>query len=49
MQPGDVPRTYADIDDLIQDVGFKPTTTIEQGIENFVQWYQYFYQPIQLS
>ncbi len=44
MQPGDVPRTYADVDELMQDVGFKPTTTIEQGTEKFVQWYKDFYQ-----
>ena len=44
MQPGDVPSTYADVDELIQDIGFKPTTTIEQGIENFVRWYKDFYQ-----
>ncbi len=44
MQPGDIPRTYADVDELIQDIGFKPTTTIEQGIENFVRWYKDFYQ-----
>lgn len=44
MQPGDVPRTYADVDELIRDVGFKPTTTIEQGIEKFVRWYKDFYQ-----
>ncbi|MEB3220136.1 MAG: NAD-dependent epimerase [Nostocales cyanobacterium 94392] len=44
MQPGDVPRTYADVDELMQDVGFKPTTNIEQGIENFVRWYKDFYQ-----
>ena len=44
MQPGDVPRTYADVDELMHDVGFKPTTTIEQGIEKFVRWYQDFYQ-----
>ena len=43
MQPGDVPRTYADVDDLIKDVGFKPTTTIEEGINKFVRWYQDFY------
>lgn len=43
MQPGDVTRTYADVDELMQDVGFKPTTTIEQGIEDFVRWYQDFY------
>ncbi len=44
MQPGDVPRTYADVDDLMRDVGFKPTTNIEQGIESFVRWYKDFYQ-----
>ncbi len=44
MQPGDVPRTYADVDELMQDVGFKPTTTIEEGIEKFVRWYKDFYQ-----
>ena len=43
MQPGDVPRTYADVDELMQDVGFKPTTTIEEGIEKFIRWYQDFY------
>lgn len=40
MQPGDVPATYADVDDLIQDVGFKPTTKIEDGIKQFVAWYK---------
>ncbi|WP_421657686.1 NAD-dependent epimerase [Leptothermofonsia sp. ETS-13] len=44
MQPGDVPATCADVDDLIQAVGFKPTTTIERGIHQFVQWYQHYYQ-----
>ncbi|MBF2017056.1 MAG: NAD-dependent epimerase [Rivularia sp. T60_A2020_040] len=44
MQPGDVPRTYADVDELMRDVGFKPTTNIEQGIEHFVRWYKDFYQ-----
>lgn len=44
MQPGDVPTTYADVDDLIQAVGFKPTTTLETGIHKFVQWYQDYYQ-----
>ncbi|MEM9857719.1 MAG: NAD-dependent epimerase/dehydratase family protein, partial [Bacteroidota bacterium] len=42
MQAGDVPLTYADVDDLIQNFGYKPTTTIEEGIENFVRWYQDF-------
>ncbi len=44
MQPGDVPVTYADVDPLIQDVGFKPNTPIEVGIEQFVKWYQSYYQ-----
>lgn len=44
MQPGDVPMTYADIDDLIRDVGFRPTTSIEEGLEKFVQWYQDYYE-----
>lgn len=44
IQPGDVPATYADVDDLIRDVGFRPATPIETGIENFVKWYREFYQ-----
>jgi UDP-glucuronate 4-epimerase len=43
MQPGDVPATYADIDDLSRDVGYKPTTPIEVGIPRFVAWYREFY------
>ncbi|NES20320.1 MAG: NAD-dependent epimerase [Symploca sp. SIO3E6] len=44
MQPGDVPVTYAEIDELIRDVGFKPNTPIEVGIERFVSWYRSYYQ-----
>ena len=40
MQPGDVPVTYADVDELIADVGFKPATEVEDGLERFVRWYQ---------
>ncbi len=40
IQPGDVPATYANIDDLMRDVGFRPATTIEEGISRFVQWYR---------
>jgi UDP-glucuronate 4-epimerase len=40
MQPGDVPATYADVDDLTRDVGFKPSTPIEAGVEQFVNWYR---------
>jgi len=44
MQPGDVPATYADIEDLDRDVGFKPSTPIEVGIPRFVEWYRSFYK-----
>ena len=44
MQPGDVPATYADVDDLILDVGFKPDTPIEVGVQRFVKWYRDYYQ-----
>jgi len=44
MQPGDVPVTYADIDDLFNDVGFKPSTSLEIGIQKFVNWYKDFYR-----
>jgi UDP-glucuronate 4-epimerase len=43
LQPGDVPATYADVDDLIQDVGFKPETSIATGIRQFIDWYQDYY------
>ncbi|MGB5987851.1 MAG: NAD-dependent epimerase [Desulfobacterales bacterium] len=43
MQPGDVPATYADVDDLMADVGFKPATPLETGIQNFVDWYRGYY------
>ena len=44
MQPGDVPTTYADADDLMNDVGFKPATPLEEGIKKFVQWYKGYYK-----
>lgn len=40
MQPGDVPTTFADVDDLISAVGFKPSTSIQDGINKFVDWYK---------
>ncbi len=43
LQPGDVVATYADVDDLMHDVGFKPTTPIEVGVERFVEWFKDFY------
>ena len=44
IQPGDVPATFADVENLIKDVDFKPTTPIEEGIKNFVGWYQGYYR-----
>jgi UDP-glucuronate 4-epimerase len=44
IQPGDVLRTFADIDDLMRDVGFKPVTSIEDGIRQFVEWYREYYK-----
>jgi UDP-glucuronate 4-epimerase len=44
IQLGDVPATYADVDDLVKDVGFKPSTSIEEGVERFVGWYRSYYQ-----
>ena len=43
MQPGDVPATYADVQDLVDDVGFKPDTPLEEGIKKFVEWYRGYY------
>jgi len=40
LQPGDVPATYANVDDLVRDVGYKPDMSVEQGIANFVTWYR---------
>jgi UDP-glucuronate 4-epimerase len=44
MQPGDVPATYADVDDLMRDTGFKPDTPIEVGIRLFIEWYREYYR-----
>jgi UDP-glucuronate 4-epimerase len=44
MQPGDVPRTFADIDDLMKDVSFKPATSVEDGIRRFIEWYREYYK-----
>lgn len=44
MQAGDVPATYADIDDLARDAGFRPSTSIEKGIREFVNWYREYYK-----
>ena len=44
MQQGDVPATYANVDDLVRDVGYQPKTTIETGIARFVEWYKAYYK-----
>ena len=43
MQPGDVPETFADIDDLVRDVGYRPATPIETGVRHFVDWFCQYY------
>ncbi|MEL6159197.1 MAG: NAD-dependent epimerase [Cyanobacteria bacterium J06623_5] len=43
MQPGDVPATYADVAELMDDVGFKPSTPLSVGIQKFVDWYKGYY------
>jgi len=44
LQPGDVPATFADVDALVEDVNYKPSTSIEKGIEKFVSWYKEYYK-----
>ncbi len=44
MQPGDVPATYADVDDLVRDLDYKPGTTLEYGVARFVDWYKRYYK-----
>lgn len=43
MQDGDVPETFADIDELMADVGFRPETSVAEGVERFVAWYKQYY------
>jgi len=44
LQDGDVPDTYANVDDLVKDLNYKPTMSVDQGVENFVNWYKDFYK-----
>jgi UDP-glucuronate 4-epimerase len=44
LQPGDVPDTYADVQELVRDVGYKPDMSVEQGVANFVAWYREYYR-----
>ena len=43
LQPGDVPDTYADVDDLVKEFSYKPSMNVRQGIENFVKWYKEYH------
>jgi UDP-glucuronate 4-epimerase len=43
LQPGDVPDTFANVDDLVRDTGFKPATSVETGVGRFVDWYREYY------
>ena len=43
LQPGDVPATFADVTDLVDDIHYKPETTVETGIRNFINWYKQYY------
>lgn len=44
LQPGDVPDTYANVDDLVRDFDYKPTTTLATGMKNFVEWFNSYYE-----
>jgi len=44
LQPGDVPDTYADVEDLVSDMGYKPATSVEDGVASFVAWYRDYYK-----
>src|SRR4029453_5606473 len=44
LQPGDVPKTFADVDELVADIRFQPKTPIEEGVRRFVEWYKEFYR-----
>ena len=43
MQPGDVPDTYADVESLVKDTGYRPSIGIEHGVGEFVKWYREYY------
>jgi UDP-glucuronate 4-epimerase len=44
LQAGDVPDTFADVDDLVRDVGYKPATPVEEGVRRFIEWYVSYYK-----
>ena len=44
LQPGDVPDTYADVEDLVSEFNYKPATSVETGVSRFVEWYRGYYR-----
>ena len=44
LQPGDLPETYADVNDLVDQFNYKPSTTVEEGISRFINWYREYYE-----
>ena len=44
LQPGDVPETHADVNDLVDKFNYKPSTTVEEGISKFINWYCEYYE-----
>ena len=44
LQAGDVPDTYADVDDLVQEFDYKPATSVQTGIVRFIDWYRDYFQ-----
>jgi len=43
LQPGDVPDTYADVDDLVKEFGYKPSMPVKEGVENFAKWFKNYH------
>jgi UDP-glucuronate 4-epimerase len=43
IQPGDVPATWANVDDLVEDLDYQPNTTVQEGVQRFIDWYKDFY------
>jgi UDP-glucuronate 4-epimerase len=46
IQPGDVPKTYADVSHLQQEIDYKPNTEVKEGIRRFVEWYRVYYKEV---
>ena len=48
LQPGDVPDTYADVDDLVREFDYKPSMPVKEGVGNFAKWYREYHQDMSL-